>query len=71
MLLTCLYTINKSYVVGVYLDLLLKLLEKGEIGQQREHQAGSGKGNNRLDLILPTVVKPSQFMLVNDVKSRI
>ena len=62
-------TINKSYVVGVYLHLLLKSLEIGELGQQ-EGEQGAGEGSSRLDYFLLTFVKPSQFMLANVVESR-
>ena len=52
-------TINKSYIVGVYLDLL-KSQEIGPIGQQEDMQGLSW---------LRTFVKPSLFTLANVVES--
>lgn len=64
-------TINKSYVVGVYLHLLLKSLEIGELGQQEGEQgAGSRRREQSTRLFPPHICEPSQFMLANVVESR-
>lgn len=46
-------TINKSYVVGVYLHLLLKSLEIGELGQQEGEQGAGSRRREQSTRLFP------------------